>query len=116
MAKAGNSVPPLKAETDAHKVLAEKNHYLLILFLVEILRVVLFIETATNLFKMKKFEINKPIRYETFFLRSLFKMSGFDIVKAKKSFFMYHLTPKNLLSIVHTEKYVKSHEFSQVII
>jgi hypothetical protein len=36
-------------------------------------------------FRMKKFETNELIQYETFFQQSVFKMSRFDIVKAKKS-------------------------------
>jgi len=36
-------------------------------------------------FAMKKFQINKLVQYETFFQQSVFKMSHFDIVKAKKS-------------------------------
>ncbi len=38
-----------------------------------------------SLVAMKKFELNKPIQYETFFQQPVFKMSHFDIVKAKKS-------------------------------
>ena len=34
-------------------------------------------------FRMKKFEINELIRYKTFFQRSDFEMSHFDIIKAK---------------------------------
>jgi hypothetical protein len=40
--------------------------------------------SKNSLLKMKRFEINKLIRYETFFQQSV-KMSHFDIVKAKES-------------------------------
>ncbi len=38
-----------------------------------------------SLFRMKKFEINEPIQYKTFFQQSALEMSHFDILKAKKS-------------------------------
>jgi hypothetical protein len=40
-------------------------------------------------FRMKKFEINEPIRYETFSQQSVFKMFHFDIVQAKKNIRTY---------------------------
>ncbi len=56
-------------------------------------------------FRMKKFEINKSIQYETFFQQSVFKMSLFDIIKAKMSF-KHCLTPKNLVAVsFNTQKY-----------
>ncbi len=51
-------------------------------------------------FRMKKFEINKLIQYETFFQQSVF-----DIIKAKMSF-KHCLTPKNLVAVsFNTKKY-----------
>jgi len=41
------------------------------------------------LFRVKKFEINEPIRYETFSQQSVFKMSYFDIIQAKKNSWTY---------------------------
>jgi len=59
-----------------------------------------------SLFRMKKFEINKLMQYDTFFQWSVFEMSHFDSIKAKKLFnhflppkilLQHHLTPKNLV-------------------
>jgi hypothetical protein len=35
-------------------------------------------------FRMKKFEVNEPIQYETFYQQSVLEMSHFYIIKAKK--------------------------------
>ncbi len=57
-----------------------------------------------SLFRMKKFEINEPIRYETFFQRAVFEMSHFDIIKANKILFKHNLTPKKLVTVLFNTK------------
>jgi hypothetical protein len=53
-----------------------------------------------SLFRMEKFEINKPIRNKTFFQQSVFEMSSFDIVKAKNLIYASFNTKKSCYSII----------------
>jgi hypothetical protein len=51
-------------------------------------------------FRMKKFEINEPVQYKTFFRWSVFKMSHFDIMKAKKSHLRIIKHQKNFITVL----------------